>query len=124
MKKTTFFVTKSINNRAISHLFIVISDPNPNDEVLVVNVSTLRNPAKADPACIVNAGEHSAIKDKSFIFYYFAEKMTTKWIADKCRNNIYEMSEEISDSLLVKIQDGAKRSMFLKQEFKRFFSYF
>jgi hypothetical protein len=91
VKKTAFFVSKSINNRAISHLFIVMSDPDSNDEVLVVNVSTLHNSEKADRACILDAGEHPAIKTRSFIPYYYAETMAVKRIKDKCRDNIYEM---------------------------------
>ena len=50
--------------------------------------------------------------------------MAVKRIKDKCRDNIYEMSDEISDSLLEKIQAGVKKSIFLKRKFKRFFDYF
>jgi hypothetical protein len=72
----------------------------------------------------LDAGEHPAIKTRSFIPYYYAETMAVKRIKDKCRDNIYEMSDEISDSLLEKIQAGVKKSIFLKRKFKRFFDYF
>jgi hypothetical protein len=123
VKKTAFFVTKSIHDAAVAHLFAVISDPTPDDEVMVVNFSTFR-PGKSDTACIVQAGEHPDVKNKSFIFYFHAEVMTTKHIANKCRVNIYSATDDISDALLDKIQTGARASLFLRHELKRFFNYF
>jgi len=104
VKKITFYASKCINNIAMFHLFIVISDPDTDGSVLVVNASTLRNPRRDDSSCVLEPGDHPAISRKSFIAYYFAEVIKTSTIENKCRNNIFRPEEDISDHLLLRIQ--------------------
>lgn len=51
-----------------SHLHIVISDPAKNgEEIAVVNVTTLRG--EHDAACVLEAGDHRAIRNQSYVPY-------------------------------------------------------
>lgn len=100
----------------------MITDPDENNEVLIVNFSTFKQ--GRDGSCMVYPGEHSSIRSVSHIPYHFAEVMKVKDIEDKVRDGIITMGGEISENLLKKIQDGAKVTKNIKRGLKRFFQYF
>lgn len=121
MKKTTFF-REGPENEPIPHLHIVISDPNENGEVMVVNISSCKE--RYERSCVLEAGEHPQITKKSYIPYKYAKKMNQKiFLTDRFRRLI-TVKEDISDSVLKKIQEGAKISPRLESGFKSYFNFF
>lgn len=125
MKKNTFIKYNIVSdNNIVPHLHIVISDPDPEKNVMIVNLTTFYNTGREDNSCILQIGEHPFIKQKSYIPYHFAKEMNMlKLISEGMSKNI-EFKENISDEMLLKIQNGAKKSDFLKPCFYKFFNYF
>lgn len=121
-KKKTFWL-KNIDE-CDPHLRFIISDPDENNMVMVVNMTTYRNTVREDNSCILNKGEHSQIVHKSFIKYSKSEELNSlKLMQDKLCRNI-NFKEDISNTLLIKIQNGAKRSIYLPGKFKKYFNFF
>jgi len=104
------------------HLYFIISDPNEDGRVLLVNLTTYQ-PGK-DKTCILNEGEHPFINHKSTIEY--SEVLEPK-IADLEKaidSGIARTHAIASDVLLEKIQDGAKSSPALPKKYRSYFSHF
>lgn len=101
------------------HCYFVISRPDPSGEVLVVNISTYRGFKGEETTCIINSGENCFITQTSYVVYSRALTMTLQDIKNN-RNPIYD----VSDDLLLKIQNGAKQSDFLPAKFYKYFNLF
>ncbi len=120
MKKKTFLK----DDPGKKHLRIVISDPDPDDNVLVVSVNTFDENKRNDTSCILNKGDHEFIKHKSYINYYKSEEYNYWKINYQEMKGLIIPKEEISDILLHDIQEGAKKSRLLPGKFRKFFGYF
>ncbi|MCA6085012.1 hypothetical protein [Candidatus Endomicrobiellum agilis] len=105
-------------------MYFVVSDPDVDNSVLAVNMTTLRSLVRADKACILNIGDHPKIKHQSFIFYQKAIEVSAPEIMIRVSSKEYNMAERLSDETLKKIQEGAKKSEFLPEKFKKYFEYF
>jgi len=122
MKKKTFLIINSDLKK--QHLQIIISDPDPEKNIMVVNLTTLRNNGREDTACVLGIDEHKFIKQGSYIAYHYATEINQlKLLNDKLSGRV-EFKDDISDPVLKKIQDGAKKSSFLQPYYKKFFRYF
>lgn len=92
-----------------SHLHIVISDPAKNaEEIAVVNVTTLRG--EFDPSCVLEAGDHRAVRSRSFVPYFRA------WVVNlNALEQLLGMGQIHRDAPMVgetlrKVQRGARAS--------------
>jgi hypothetical protein len=89
------------------HPWVVCSDPTPDDQVVLFNVTTRRK--DSDLNCIIKPGEHRFIKTESVIEYergrLFSRDNWNKAVA--LRLPIYE---PVSQALLLKIHQGALSS--------------
>jgi len=54
------------------HLFITVNEKCDEGQHLLINVTSLRDGAKYDDTCILEAGEHPFIKHKSYVVYRMA----------------------------------------------------
>lgn len=123
MKKTTFW-SKDESNKKQKHLRFVISDPNADGKVLLVNMTTVNNTGREDLSCELFPGDHESVKHHSYIKYDRAfEFDSIKLLNEKFRGEI-ECTDQISEKVLVKIQDGARKSPALPEKFRSFFTYF
>ncbi|MCC2626032.1 MAG: hypothetical protein K0R14_1905 [Burkholderiales bacterium] len=123
-KKATLLIPSSPNNlKDTKHLFIILTDPaqTRQSEVLLVNVSTIRNGIIFDEACIIEPGEHPFIKNRSFIFYRHARLEESKNLIRKVKSGEFIAHEAISDILYNKIAAGLLKSKFLASKFKYFY---
>ena len=104
------------------HLQFVISDPIVDDEhVLVVNMTTFRkdarpNDAWADPACLLEVGDHPQVKWTSCIFYGQATITSVQhleWRADLNRddNRRIIFHQPASPELLRRMREGVTTSV-------------
>lgn len=93
------------------HLWIVITsqfgDP---ARVGVVNVCTWRR--HADDTVILDVGDHPFITHKSYIYYSGLRVEPVRDIVEKVKGGLGEWREQVSDELLVRIQDGLRASPF------------
>src|SRR5271169_5201023 len=53
--------------KSISHLWIVVTDPNATGQVVIVSVTTLRH--NADQTVVLQNGEHPFIRHQSSVFF-------------------------------------------------------
>ncbi len=106
------------------HLRFVISDPDVDNRVLVVHMTTFKGNGREDTSCILNTGEHPSIKNKSYIRYDNALELTmTEILKDKLAG-LVTVNKDISSQLLKKIQNGAQTSYALPKKYFKYFELF
>ena len=59
---------KEIDKSGVAHMYFVLSEPDIEDKVLVVNITDINNPAGIDKSCILNIGDHPRITKKSVVY--------------------------------------------------------
>ena len=113
----------------IRHLNVVITEPDEDNNVLVVPVCTYREtdgkpwPGQ-DSSCILNARCHSFIKTKSFIMYRNAKAMNLVDIFNGIQKGRLTKQPDFNISIVQDIQRGAEESFFLPTKYRHFFNYF
>jgi hypothetical protein len=108
----------------IEHLYFVISNNCNEETVLIVNMTKVVAGKNIDISCLLKSGEHKEIKYDSFILYSKAMEVKASDILNGILKREYRLSEKISDTLLKKIQNGAKNSKFFPKKFKKYFDCF
>ncbi len=121
MKKKSFLRSDGSGKK---HLKIVISDPDAEDMVLVVSVSSITQKYRYDDSCELNAEDHPWIKHQSFIAYQHCTELNRTRILNEHFHGEIIMKEDITDELLRRIQDGAKKTKFLALKYKKYFQFF
>lgn len=107
------------------HLRIVISDADCYNCFLTVPVVTLRKEQRfCDKSCIIEKGEHPFIIRTSCIDYRHALSLSFAQIFNGIQKGIFIRKEDVSETLLKKIQNGAKTTKFLPNKYKVFFELF
>jgi hypothetical protein len=81
---STYLLYDDDNPTSKPHLHVVISDPDENDYIVLVSVTTER--AKSDTMTRLRAGIHPFIGDPSVIAYVYSKKIS----CDQLRNMIKE----------------------------------
>jgi hypothetical protein len=123
-KKIAFWCL-SETSTDIEHLYFVISDIcRDSNNVLVVNMTTLYDEKFADLSCILDIKDHPSVKHKSYVLYKEAMEVSIGDIMVGIMKKDYKRVADISDNLLKKIQDGAKKSKFFPSKFKKFYECF
>lgn len=124
MKRKTFLRKDTNQNDSIKHLSFIISDPDPDHNVMVVNLTTYYSTGREDESCILDIGDHSFIKHKSYIAYRYAKELNYVKLLDERFKGHIIFKEDISEEVLIKIQKGAKKSKLLPLMFEKYFKYF
>ena len=86
------------------HLHIVISDPDENDKVVLVSVTTER--AKSDTMVRLAAGDHPFIERPSVITYAYSKVMACALIRSLVASGDARAKEQASDQLVKRAQLG------------------
>src|SRR6056297_2640774 len=107
MKKKSFLRNDDSGKK---HLKIVISDPDAEDVVLVVSVSSIPQRYRHDDSCELFVGDHPWIKRPSFIACNNYTKLERTKILSENFNGDIILKEDISEELHLRIQEGAKRT--------------
>ena len=113
----------------IRHLNVIITEPDSENNVLVVPVCTYREKDGKplpwqDPSCRLPAGCHPFVNDKSFVGYNNARVMSLIDIINGFNKGILVRQKEFEAKYVQDIQRGAEESLFLPEKFKRFFEFF
>lgn len=113
----------------IRHLHVVITNPDDENNVLVVPVCTYRekddHPLPGiDCSCILPAKCHSFIMQKSYIRYSNAKMMNQIDIFNGLQKGTIIKKPDIDKRFIQDMQKGAEESPFLPEKLKRFFEYF
>jgi hypothetical protein len=113
----------------IRHLNVVITEPDNDNNVLVVPVCTYREKdgkpfSGQDNSCLLPPGCHPFIKVRSYIKYSHALSMSLIDIFNGLHNGKFIKKEDFDRSIVHDMQRGAEESVFLPEKLKRFFEYF
>ncbi|MDR0301384.1 MAG: hypothetical protein LBI04_03620 [Treponema sp.] len=113
----------------IRHLNVVITEPDDDNNVLVVPVCTYREkdgkpfPGQ-DDSCLLRTGCHPFIKERSYIKYSNALAMSLIDIFNGLKKGKLIKKSDFDNSFVQDMQRGAEESIFLPEKLKRFFEYF
>lgn len=105
------------------HLNIVITDANSENEYLVVPVDSLKFDFQ-DRSCVLHPGDHSFIQHESFVNYKYARVISYIQLFNGLNKGLFIRKEDIAEDVLLRIQEGAKKTKNLKTEFKVWFELF
>lgn len=124
-KGQTFLADDKTARGIIKHLRIVISNADIINEYLVVTVTTWYENIKGqDSSCILEAGCHNFIRHKSWVDFSRSKAMTYEEIFNGIRKGILIQKENLPPEVVLKIQETAKKTVFLPTDLERFFDYF
>jgi hypothetical protein len=101
-----------------SHPRVVISRPNSDGKVVVVNWTTL-NDTCIDDACILHANEHALLHHESTVVYSRARLYDTRRVQFASQHGGIIPVGPVSASVLQRIIQGAKNSPELREEWKQ-----
>lgn len=107
------FTIPTIND----HLHIVISDPDkfPN-EVICFNLTTWKGD-HCDPACIIEPGEHTWVRRRSYVYYENPRLLDAEAIKAIETSSRVNKLPAVSDELFTRILEGAEETTRLSVEF-------
>lgn len=129
------FWASNIPNPIAPHFIIITSDAMPDNFVMLVVVSSIKYRSDGtekyyDKSCVLNVGDiidnngRNVITKPSFIRYCYTTEINASEIIKNQFKSVYKYKCKISNSLLKRIQDGAKVSPELEEHFKKYFNYF
>ena len=89
----------------------------------MVNINGKPIPGQ-DLSCILPAGCHPFVKNKSYISYQNAKSMNLIDVVNGFFKGMIVRKEDFEMRYVQDMQKGAEESQFLPEKLKRFFSYF
>jgi hypothetical protein len=126
-KGQTFLGEKlpSPGGRLCRHLTIVISDCDSEGNYMAVPVTTFRKEVEnlrheQNCSCILTAGEHSFITHTSWVCLSRSRMLTYREIFNGIQKGLLIRKEDIAPDVLLRIQSGARKSVFLPEKFAHF----
>lgn len=119
-EKNTFLsdIEKTPKGEEKRHLRIVITNPDENNEQVVVSITTDYGYSTQDRSCPIEAGEHSFIKHKSLVDFKRTCIMSFSQIFNGIQKGLLIPKEDVSEDLLKRIQNAAKFSTRINQDVK------
>jgi len=102
------------------HLFVLVLDKQINKKVhiLSVPICTARDSARIDESCMIQPGEHTFIKDESFVEYRNARIDPVDSLLERVNEKTFIPHDSASQELIAKIIDGLKISKEVKRHIK------
>ncbi len=104
------------------HLFIVLSDPVTDEQVvLLVSISSVKPNRWNDEACLLYRGDHPFIKKESFVDYSSARIEPATKLTKAIDQGVFIPREPISEVVFERICAGVMASRRTPKDIKRFF---
>ena len=113
----------------IRHLNVVITNPDDENNVMVVPICTYREkdgrpfPGQ-DESCLLPAGSHPFIRAKSYVSYRNAKSVSLIDIFNGLSKGRLVRKEDFALCFVQDMQRGAEESPFLPRKLQRFFWHF
>jgi hypothetical protein len=101
-----------INDRQNEHLWLVATNPNEDELVVVVNITTLRG-AK-DQTIVLQSGEHEFIKHDSCVNYAMAEVLSIEKLHARLGSGRAKRHSDMNADLTALVLSGFTASPFTK----------
>jgi hypothetical protein len=113
------FLMPAPGGAAIPHLWIVVTQPDPQSHLCaIVSVTTLRN--SKDQTVILRVGDHPFIRHDSTIFYGDAMLVDAQRLETEIAAGLALLREKCPAATLKLIQDGVLASPFTRPKILRF----
>jgi hypothetical protein len=110
---TLLIPSGTFNSPDQMHLFVIVTEKCAENRHLLVNISTIRDGVHFDPACIVEAGEHPFVTDRSYVVYRLARIDHAAHLSKCVDGWTFRPKENVTQELLNRICDGVLRSEFI-----------
>lgn len=114
-RATILLATPKNPNDNSNHLFIILTNPNQNQEVLAINITSSD---EFDKTCILTSKDHSFINRKSYVSYRYCNIFQV----DKLKELLIKTYEPIGQETLNRIVKGLYKSKYTKQKIKSFYT--
>lgn len=101
------------------HLHIICSDPDADDLVVIVGISTYTNDL-CDQTCVLQAHEHPWLRHKSFVLYRKAEVVSASALQDRIDANEVLERDDVNPQTFLRIRNGICNSIQTKRKVKRY----
>ena len=106
------------------HLFVVLNDPKvfpdygPNPQVLLVNLSTVRQGVHFDATCLLQPRCHPFVKVESYVVYRSARVEPEAHLLALVEKGLFRPHDPMPAAIIDDIRSGLIASPFTKREFK------
>lgn len=101
------------------HLWIVVTDPDEENRVLVVNLTTLRD--GQDQTVVLSIGEHPFIDRPSCVYYRAAEIADNGKLEQAEKAGAIVRREACSPEVISLVRSGVAASPHSRREIRRFY---
>lgn len=93
------------------HLFVVLTDTNKSNSILLVNATTCHPNVPDDPSCYLEVGDHNFIRQKSYILYEKSRKLSLLKLRQliAARTIIFRpppIAQEVFERIMAGVQGG------------------
>ncbi len=118
----TFLYPLSPQNE--EHLWIVLTNPDTDDAILIVNVTTAYSNDKdrIDTTVSLNAGEHQFLKKASYVYYRGAQVKKVAELRGEEKMGRLKMHDPCSSNLIGLARAGIVASKHCSKVLQRFYS--
>lgn len=109
------------------HLFTIVLGPEPlegygpNDQVVLVSVTTIKPDAPHDTACVLQAGDHPFITHDSYVLYRKPEIRTVQEVDKMIETMGWQPREACTPAVHARIVAGLRTSRLLPRYVKILF---
>ena len=106
------------------HLFVVLNNPKvfpdygSNPQVLLVNLSTVRQGVHFDATCVLQPGCHPFVKVESYVVYRSARLEPEAHLLGLVQKGLFRPHDPMPAAIVGAIRSGLIASPFTKREFK------
>ncbi len=98
--------------------------PDVDDTVLTVGMTTYYGTGREDTTCVLEPRDHPAVRQKSYIRYDKACAINYRKLLEERYRGLITMNEDLKTEVLLRIQEGARKSPALPRKFLKFFASF
>lgn len=90
----------------LPHLTVLMNDPCADSKCLMVNVTSIKPGRFYDKACVLTVGDHSFIKQPSYMLYRMAECCPSVRIGRLVDLNYYIKRDDVDPAVFARISAG------------------
>ena len=100
---------------------VVLADHGASPQLAMVNATTLRDGVPHDPACVLEAGDHPFLRQRSFAAYRYMRLDASLHVERMVSSAVWKPHAPCSDDLLQRLVAGVCQSRLTPREYKRIF---
>ena len=107
-----------IPGKSTPHLWIVLTDPDDNDKLAVVNLTTRRT--GSDETVILRPGDHPFVKHPTIVNYGDADFAIAGKLTNAVSRGVAWSHSPVNQDVLSRIQNGVQQSRHTPRELKEY----